>query len=697
MAETEIRKLRLDLNSLLDNLASIFWPELRSMSEQRRRIGTGDVLTFLYSLPLALAGLAWLISVTDLGLLRQNAAVFILNLGLYILFSKITYFIIIELRTDRYGSADGSLANMILWSSIFLLGATAIWIALIWLWFDFVRRLRQSRSLAARWGLLRNLSTDQASFTFAGLLSLTVYARLGGEFPVPTLSLATIRPAFAALSVQILLIAAIWAGYIAYHIKIQQKLASPESTQLILKFFGIIFGLQFLANPFAILAAGLYVQNGILVYIFFLTGLLLVAMMARSLSWSVESSRQQSRQLQKLEQLGRAIIDAPPDATELAQILEDHVPDMFPSGRFAIWISPDNLLFKHPEDWPSAPVEVWNYLLGEGRPQAYTAKDELPWKSAAQEHNAIVTAPIHNVDSGRTIGGIYLELRTLAQSWDQRALKNLFPAVQSLAAQIASARHQAEIYQQTLAYQKVSQELQLAGKIQASFLPDAFPVIPGWQLAVTLLPARETSGDFFDVIQLGEGRLGILIADVADKGVGPALYMAIGRTLMRTYAVEYDAEPEVAFYATNQRLLKDARANLFVTAFYGILETETGRLTYSNAGHNPPYLIKNTDGAIQSLDPSGMPLGIEEQATWSQDVVQIDPGDTLILFTDGIPDAQNEMGEFFDDESLLEVCLDSYGRPAHEMQAAILAEIENFVGDAPQFDDITLMILERDN
>lgn len=166
---------------------------------------------------------------------------------------------------------------------------------------------------------------------------------------------------------------------------------------------------------------------------------------------------------------------------------------------------------------------------------------------------------------------------------------------------------------------------------------------------------------------------------------------------MRTYAVEYDAEPEVAFYATNQRLLKDARANLFVTAFYGILETETGRLTYSNAGHNPPYLIKNTDGAIQSLDPSGMPLGIEEQATWSQDVVQIDPGDTLILFTDGIPDAQNEMGEFFDDESLLEVCLDSYGRPAHEMQAAILAEIENFVGDAPQFDDITLMILERDN
>jgi serine phosphatase RsbU (regulator of sigma subunit) len=697
MAETEIRKIPFDLNNILFSLASFFWPDLRSMSDQRRRIGTGDVITFLYTLPLALVGLVWLISVTDTGLLRQDATLFVLNLALYGVFSKITYFIIIELRTDRYGSADGSLANMILWSTVFLLGATAIWIALIWLWFDFVRRWRQSRSPAARWNLLRNLSTDQAAFTFAVLLSLNVYVPLGGEFPIPTLSLASIRPAFVALSVQILLIAAIWAGYIAYHIKIQQKLASPESIQLILKFFAIIFGLQFLANPFAILAAGLYVQNGIIVYIFFLTGLLLVATMARSLSWSVESSRQQSRQLEKLENLGRAIIDAPPDASELPQILEDHVPDMFPSGRFAIRISPDNLLFKHPEDWPSVAVDVWNHLLGERKPRAYTGKDELPWKSAPQEHDAIVTAPIYNVESGRTIGGIYLELRTLAQPWDPQALKNLFPAVQSLAAQIASALHQAEIYQQTLAYQKVSQELQLAGKIQASFLPDAFPVIPGWQLAVTLLPARETSGDFFDVIQLGEGRLGILIADVADKGVGPALYMAISRTLMRTYAVEYEAEPEVAFYATNQRLLKDARANLFVTAFYGILETGTGLLTYSNAGHNPPYLIKNKEDGAISLDRTGMPLGVEGEATWSQNVVQIDPGDTLILFTDGIPDAQNEMGEFFDDDSLLEVCLENYGRPAHEIQAAILAEIQNFVGGASQFDDITLMILKRDN
>jgi serine phosphatase RsbU (regulator of sigma subunit) len=696
MAETEIRKPRLDLNSLLYSLASILWPDLRTMSEQRRRIGAGDVITFLYILPLALAGLAWLISATDTGLLRPDAPIFFLNLVLYILFSKITYFIIIELRTDRYGSADGSLASMILWSAVFLVGPTAIWISIIWLWFDFIWKWRQSRSAAVRWNLLRNLSADQASFTFAVLLSLTVYGRLGGEFPLSTLSVATIRPAFLALSVQILLIAAIWAGYIAYHIKIQQSLASPESIQLILKFFATIFGLQFLANPFAILAAGLYVQNGIIVYIFFLTGLLLVAYLARRLSWAVESSRQQSRQLEKLENLGRTIIDAPPDASKLSEILENHVPDMFPSGRFAIWITPGNLLFKHPDDWSSVPDDVWNYLLREERPHAYTSKDELPWERALLDHNAVVTAPIFKVESGRTIGSVYLELRALAQSWDHQALTNLFPAVRSLAAQIASALHQSEIYRQTLDYQKVSQELQLAGRIQASFLPNTFPVIPGWQLAVTLLPARETSGDFFDVIQLGEGRLGILIADVADKGVGPALYMAISRTLIRTYAVEYDAEPEVAFYATNQRLLKDARANLFVTAFYGILETGTGLLTYSNAGHNPPYLIKSNNNGIISLDRTGMPLGIEEEATWSQNAVQIDPGDMLVLFTDGVPDAQNEMGEFFDDDSLLKVCLDSSGRPAHEIQAAILDEIQRFVGDVPQFDDITLMILERD-
>lgn len=296
----------------------------------------------------------------------------------------------------------------------------------------------------------------------------------------------------------------------------------------------------------------------------------------------------------------------------------------------------------------------------------------------------------------RAIGGIALELRALAQTWDQDSMENLYPAIQSLAAQIASTLQQTKVYEQSLDFQQISQELRLAGQIQASFLPNNFPSIPGWQLAVTLLPARETSGDFFDVIELSDGRLGILVADVADKGVGSALYMALSRTLIRTYAEEYGAEPEVVFFAANNRLLKDARANLFITIFYGILDPKEGLLTYCNAGHNPPYLIRNSEHeTIISLHRTGIAMGIEANSTWTTETVAIDPGDILILYTDGIPDAQDEDGDFFNDEAMIEISRKNSEKFAHEIQSAIIEEVQKFSGNAPQSDDITLMVLMR--
>jgi serine phosphatase RsbU (regulator of sigma subunit) len=191
--------------------------------------------------------------------------------------------------------------------------------------------------------------------------------------------------------------------------------------------------------------------------------------------------------------------------------------------------------------------------------------------------------------------------------------------------------------------------------------------------------------------------LGILIADVADKGVGPALYMALSRTLLRTFALDYEADPEVVFFAANGRLLSDARANLFVTCFYGILDPATGTFAYANAGHNPPFLLRMNGGdSVQTLRRTGIAMGIEEDATWKQDSVNIEPGDVLILYTDGIPDAQNEDGEFFDEERIIDTAVAHIGQPAHEIQAAILEEIQKFVGPTPQSDDITLMVLVRD-
>jgi sigma-B regulation protein RsbU (phosphoserine phosphatase) len=214
---------------------------------------------------------------------------------------------------------------------------------------------------------------------------------------------------------------------------------------------------------------------------------------------------------------------------------------------------------------------------------------------------------------------------------------------------------------------------------------------------MTLEPAGETSGDFFDIIPLADGKIGIVVADVMDKGVGPALYMAISRTLIRTYAIELSSQPDTVFFATNERILTDTTSSLFVTAFYGVLNPETGELTYCNAGHNPPYLIRAQDGAIPAaLVRNAIPIGIAEDTTWGNDSVSINPGDVLILYTDGIPDATNKDGETFGEETLVEVAKAALGKPAGDLQANILDAVHNFVGDAPQYDDITLMILLRD-
>ncbi len=246
-------------------------------------------------------------------------------------------------------------------------------------------------------------------------------------------------------------------------------------------------------------------------------------------------------------------------------------------------------------------------------------------------------------------------------------------------------------------HQKVAQELALAGEIQASFLPDTLPNVAGWQLAATLHPARETSGDFYDFVCLSNGRLGIVIADVVDKGMGAALYMALCRTLIRTYAVEYDAQPDLVFSVVNRRILLDIHTNLFVTVFYGILDPTTGTLTYCNAGHNPPYLLaaQNRD-QVQALRRTGMPLGVLKDATWEQNSVQIATGDALVLYTDGIPEAQNRQEEFLGEKRLLENIQGNLGRSARDMQNALLAEVHRFMGDAPQFDDITLMVVVRE-
>jgi len=256
------------------------------------------------------------------------------------------------------------------------------------------------------------------------------------------------------------------------------------------------------------------------------------------------------------------------------------------------------------------------------------------------------------------------------------------------------------------ANEKFAAELTLAGEIQASFLPGEMPEIPGWQLSAKLVPARETSGDFYDVIPLPNGHFGILVADVTDKGTAAALYMALSRTLIRTYAVEYDTQPELVFSATHRRILSDTNTKQFVTVFYGVFDPISGTLTYANAGHNPPFLFRAQNRAAASndtlddaheLNNTGPPLGLRmfTDMTWDRREVQVAPGDVLVLYSDGITEAQNSEREFFEEERLIEATGANLGRSAAEIQDAILTEVHQFAGDAAQADDITLFIVAR--
>ncbi len=161
-----------------------------------------------------------------------------------------------------------------------------------------------------------------------------------------------------------------------------------------------------------------------------------------------------------------------------------------------------------------------------------------------------------------------------------------------------------------------------------------------------------------------------------------------------TYAARYPTLPAFAMSSVNERILSDTRGGMFVTAFYGILEPETGRLRYVNAGHNPPFLLSRQKGKpVDRLFRTGMALGILKEASWQQKIVKLVPGDMLVLYTDGITEAMNAQGEQFGEKRLLEAIRPAIGKPAEEIQQAAQAALRRFTGGSPPQDDITLVVL----
>jgi len=334
--------------------------------------------------------------------------------------------------------------------------------------------------------------------------------------------------------------------------------------------------------------------------------------------------------------------------------------------------------------------ERWEEALtaAEAACRGYAQLDaRFPWASSLVEWAEVHIARAESIDYERA-RALYREALALFEEMGSEIYADI------IAERLRSLH--AKSYAVTLAHEKITQELAQAGRVQESFLPEDIPDISGWDISALLQPARETSGDFYDFIDLPQGQLGIVVADVADKGMGAALYMATCRTLIRTYAGQHPDEPGQALAEANHRILADTHGGLFITVFYAVLDPVSGTMTYCNAGHNPPFLFSSINQREPlALTRTGMPLGILDETSWEQGHITFDIGDVLVAYTDGITEAQNTEEAFYEEARLVSVIRSQLGRSAQNIQESVVQDIQEFVGAAPQFDDMTLMVVKR--
>lgn len=254
---------------------------------------------------------------------------------------------------------------------------------------------------------------------------------------------------------------------------------------------------------------------------------------------------------------------------------------------------------------------------------------------------------------------------------------------------------------------RIDEELAVARRIQELFLPRRLPQPSGWQVAAFSRGAQAIGGDFFDCIELPGGQLGIVVADVCGKGVPAALFVALTRSLLRAASLapwafqrgDGTAAEDVlagALWFTNDYIASEhGESNMFITLFYGVLEPATGELHYLNAGHNPPLLIDSQAETALELESSALPLGIVAGQVYETSRVMLAPGQQLISFSDGITEAMSAAGEPFGDDRLLQALRDHTSASAPDLVAAITQLVDQHAIGAPQADDMTLLILQR--
>jgi sigma-B regulation protein RsbU (phosphoserine phosphatase) len=240
----------------------------------------------------------------------------------------------------------------------------------------------------------------------------------------------------------------------------------------------------------------------------------------------------------------------------------------------------------------------------------------------------------------------------------------------------------------------LEQELEIAARIQASILPrEFFPERADFGVYAAMAPAHRVGGDFYDFFPIDRRRLGFLIGDVSGKGIPAALFMAVSRTLLRATALA-GATPAECLCRANHVLGAQGEPAVYVTVFYGILHTDSGELEFAIGGHNPPFRISES-GAVESIEePAGMVVGLLPWATYETGKLQLERDDSVFLFTDGVSEAMNAEERFFGERRLKETLSRAAGLAPREMVETVLSAVNEFTGDAPPSDDITLLAVK---
>jgi serine phosphatase RsbU (regulator of sigma subunit) len=305
---------------------------------------------------------------------------------------------------------------------------------------------------------------------------------------------------------------------------------------------------------------------------------------------------------------------------------------------------------------------------------------------------SILCVPLKTKD--RITGVIYVDNRLHVGIFGAPDLELLTSIASSASISIENAR----LYQLAVEKGRLERELQVAREVQASLLPRETPLITGWEFAARWRPARQVSGDFYDFLPLDDGQLGLVLGDVSDKGMPAALFMALTRSIVRA-SLGHAPSPADGIARANRLICADSSGGMFVTLFCALLNPETGEFTYVNAGHNPPLLCQAGGGAECAqpvkLMPTGMALGVLDDAPFEQRTVVLSPGDFTLLYTDGVTDAMSPTEQAFGIERLERTILEHRHASASDLLDALESRLDEHTRASAQFDDIAVMIAKR--